>query len=471
MDFLLRLADPWAYVLIGLLAAAEASAFVGLFIPGEAAMLLGGVLVSQGRAGLGWMLVAASAGAVIGDSIGYEIGRRFGSRLQTTRLGRRIGDKRWGRAYDYVRERGGRAVFFGRFVGVLRALVPAISGSAGIPYTRFFVFNAAGGIIWASGFILLGTAAGSSYKLVEAWAGRATAVLAGIVILAIALSLTTRWVRDHRDLLERWWARFVNRTSIIRLRNRYRSQIDFIKARLDPGRRAGLFLTIGLVFAALTSWGFGAIVQDVLGGDELALSDRPVVSFFALHRDGGLTAAMKIVTLLGGTVFVTAVLAITAVIAYMKTRSPRWPTFLSATIIGAVALDNVVKFLVKRPRPDFHPLVHPFGSSFPSDHAVAAVALCGSIAYIVTRKTSWRAAVWVWAAATFVPILVGLSRVYLGAHWPTDVIAGLTLGAFWIAVTATATNYLAADTSGRSQAAPRSKHRSGPGHDRARRRS
>jgi len=445
IDFLLRLADPWAYVLIGVLAAAEAAAFVGLFIPGEAAMLLGGVIVSQGRAGLGWMLLAASAGAVIGDSIGYEIGRHFGSRLQTTRLGRRIGEKRWQRAHDHVRKRGGRAVFFGRFVGVLRALVPAIAGSAGIPYTRFFVFNAAGGIIWACGLVLLGAVAGSSYQVVERWAGRATAVLAGIVILAVALSLAARWIRDHQEVLERWWRRFLDRPSITRLRNRHRTQIDFIKARLDPGRRAGLFLTIGLVLASITSWGFGAILQDVLGGDELALIDRPVVRYLALHRDAGLTALMKIVSFLGGTVFVTALLAVTAVIAYIKTRSPRWPAFLSGTIIGAVALDNIVKFLVNRPRPDFHPLVHPFGGSFPSGHAVAAAALCGSIAFIVTRRTSWQAAVWVWAVAIFVAVLVGLSRVYLGAHWPTDVIAGLTLGAFWTVVTATATNYLAQD--------------------------
>lgn len=442
MDFLLNIADPWAYVVIGVLAAAEASAFLGLFIPGEAAVLLGGVLVSQGRAGLSWMLLAASAGAIIGDSIGYEIGRHFGSRLQSTRIGRRIGDKRWDRAQDYVRDRGGRAVFFGRFVGVLRALVPAIAGSAGISYAKFFVFNAAGGIIWACGFVFLGAAAGSSYDVVERWAGRATAVIAGVAVFGICVSLAARWVRDHHDLLQGWWRGLLGRPSIIRLSNRYRTQIDFIKARLDPSRRAGLFLTIGLVFAATTSWAFGAILEDTLGGNELALIDRPVVRFLALHRDPELTSAMRLITLLGGSVFVIAVLAIVALIAYVKTRSRRWPAFVSATVVGALILDNIAKYLINRPRPHFHPLVHPFGSSFPSGHAVAAAALCGSIAFIVTSGISWRKAVWVWAGAIFVAILVGLSRVYLGAHWPTDVFAGLTLGAFWTAVTATATRYL-----------------------------
>lgn len=443
VDFLLQLADPCAYFLIGALAAAEASAFVGLFIPGEAAMLLGGVLVFQGRASLGPMLIAACAGAVIGDSIGYEIGRHFGSRLRTGRLGRRVGEKRWDRAHDYVRDRGGRAVFFGRFVGVLRALVPAIAGSAGIPYGRFLVFNAAGGIIWATAFVSLGYVAGSSYRVAEKWAGRASAILAGLVVLALAISFTARWVRAHEEAIRSAWLLFLARPRITRFRSRYRTQLDFIEARLDPNRRAGLYLTIGLIVALGTAWGFGAILQDVLGKDELELIDRPVVRFMALHRDPALTTFMKAVTFLGGSVFVTVTLAIVAVVAYLRTRSPRWPAFLSATIVGSIALDNIVKVLVSRPGPSFHPLVHPYGRSFPSGHSVAAAALCGSVAFVLTRSMQWRSAVWLWAIAVFVALLIAVSRVYLGAHWPTDVIAGLVLGAFWTAVTATTTGYLA----------------------------
>jgi undecaprenyl-diphosphatase len=389
------------------------------------------------------MLLAACAGAVIGDSIGYEVGRHFGSRLRTGRLGRRIGEKRWDRAHEYVRRRGGRAVFFGRFVGVLRALVPAIAGSAGIPYGRFLVFNAAGGVIWATAFVLLGYAAGSSYQIAERWAGRATAVLAGLVILGLGLSFAARWVRDHQEQLIQRWNRFLARPRVARLRARYGKQIEFIEARLDPTQRAGLYLTVGLIVASATAWGFGAIVQDVLGKDELALIDQPVVRFMALHWDPALTTFMKAVTFLGGSIFVTVTLALVAVVAYLKTRSPRWPAFVSATIGGALALDNLVRFLVGRPRPSFHPLVHTFGSSFPSGHSVAAAALCGSIAFLVTRKMEWRSAVWVWAGAVFLEVLVAVSRVYLGAHWPTDVMAGLVLGSFWTAVTATATSYLA----------------------------
>lgn len=151
-----NLASPWAYLVLGLLAAAESAAFIGLAIPGETAMLLGGVLAFQGRISLPVMMAAGAVGAVAGDSIGYELGRLFGAPLQRSRLGRRVGEARWARGRAYLRAKGGRAVFLGRFVGVLRALVPALAGMSRMPYQIFLPWNLAGGVIWAPGFVLLG---------------------------------------------------------------------------------------------------------------------------------------------------------------------------------------------------------------------------------------------------------------------------------------------------------------------------
>jgi membrane protein DedA with SNARE-associated domain len=140
-----QLASPWAYLVLALLAAAEAAAFVGLAVPGETAMLLGGFLAFQGRVSLGWIMAAGAVGAVVGDSIGYQIGRRFGEPLKRSRLGRKVGEERWASAEAYLRAKGGRAVFLGRFVGVLRALVPALAGMSGMPYRTFLPWNFAGG--------------------------------------------------------------------------------------------------------------------------------------------------------------------------------------------------------------------------------------------------------------------------------------------------------------------------------------
>ncbi|TBR17931.1 MAG: DedA family protein, partial [Chitinophagaceae bacterium] len=128
VDAVLSLSGLPAYALVGLLAAGEAAAFVGLFLPGEAALLLGGVLASQGRVSLPIMIAVAVVAAIVGDSIGYEIGRRGGPALKRSRLGRVVGPERWAKGEAFLERRGGPAVFFGRWVGLLRALVPSLAG-------------------------------------------------------------------------------------------------------------------------------------------------------------------------------------------------------------------------------------------------------------------------------------------------------------------------------------------------------
>jgi membrane protein DedA with SNARE-associated domain len=189
---LANLASPWGYMLVGLLATLEAAALLGLVVPGETAMLVGGFLAYQGRASLWLMMAVAAVGAVAGDSIGYEMGRRFGPAIMATRLGRKVGDRRWSRAADFLARKGGRAVFFGRFVGLLRALVPSIAGLSRMPYRTFLAWNAAGGIVWSATFVSAGYVAGASYHQVERIAGRATLLLVALVALAMVGAAVTR---------------------------------------------------------------------------------------------------------------------------------------------------------------------------------------------------------------------------------------------------------------------------------------
>ena len=186
--------DPWGYVLLFLLCLFEASAFLGLVVPGESAQLIAGVVAEQGRLSLWACIVWSVLGAILGDSLGYEIGRHFGPRLRRTWLGRKVGDERWEKAHDFVRRNGGRSIFFGRFVGVLRALVPAIAGDARMPYRQFFIWNVAGALVAAPGVIVLGYAAGSSYEVVEKRLGQSTSVL----LVAVIAYFVFRHLRARR---------------------------------------------------------------------------------------------------------------------------------------------------------------------------------------------------------------------------------------------------------------------------------
>ncbi|MGH9164858.1 MAG: DedA family protein, partial [Acidimicrobiales bacterium] len=203
LDSLTSLAGPVAYLVVAGLAALEASAFVGLLVPGELALLAGGYIAQQGHAELWAMMALAAVGAIAGDSIGYEIGRHFGEGLQHSRLGRRVGSARWDRAASYLEKRGGRAVLVGRFVGLLRALVPALAGAARMPYRRFLAWNALGAVIWAPGTVLAGYAAGSSYRRVERYAGRAGLILAGAAAAVAVVVLAARWIAGHPEQVRR----------------------------------------------------------------------------------------------------------------------------------------------------------------------------------------------------------------------------------------------------------------------------
>jgi membrane protein DedA with SNARE-associated domain len=148
---------PWVVVgFVFLLPALEASAFLGFVFPGEIAVILGGVVASQDRISLTAVIVAAVSGAVIGDSIGYYVGRRWGRTLLHGTLGKvplikRELDKHLDKAQAYVKRRKGSAVFFGRFTAALRVLVPGLAGMSDVHYPSFLAYNVAGGVLWGAG--------------------------------------------------------------------------------------------------------------------------------------------------------------------------------------------------------------------------------------------------------------------------------------------------------------------------------
>jgi membrane-associated protein len=135
--------------------------------------------------------------AIIGDSVGYEVGKHFGSRLLRTRI---FAHRQQGieRGMTMLRNYGGRAVFLGRSTAFLRAVMPGLAGVARMPYGRFLVFNAAGGIVWALGFTLLGYLVGASYHEAENVAGWAGEAVLGLIIV-VAVVLVIRHRRKERD--------------------------------------------------------------------------------------------------------------------------------------------------------------------------------------------------------------------------------------------------------------------------------
>jgi membrane-associated protein len=183
-----------AYGLIAALVFGETAVFLGFVLPGEAAVVLGGVLASRGHVSLALLIAVVVVTAIAGPLVGYEIGRRMGDRLFASRVLRRIPGG-VDRATSTLRDRGGAAVLAGRFVAVVRALMPAAAGAAKMRYRTFALYNVAGGIIWGVGYCLLGYLAGSAYAVVE----RRVGVGLAIALAAAAAAVAAIWaVRRHR---------------------------------------------------------------------------------------------------------------------------------------------------------------------------------------------------------------------------------------------------------------------------------
>lgn len=195
IDWLRGLSGPLVYAVVGALVFAEDAVFLGFLLPGETAAVVGGAIASGGRdVLLVPMMAVVSFAAVAGDSAGYALGRHFGPRLLQAGWVERHHD-RVERAQDVIARRGPYAVFLGRFVAVLRAMVPTLSGVARMPYRRFLVFNVLGGVLWGCGFVLLGYAAGAAYDRIAREVG---AVAAGVVALVAVVALAVWAWRRHR---------------------------------------------------------------------------------------------------------------------------------------------------------------------------------------------------------------------------------------------------------------------------------
>jgi membrane-associated protein len=183
-----------AYAVVAALVFGETALFFGFVLPGEIAVVLGGVLASRGRVSLLLLMLVVVVAAIVGPLVGYEIGRRMGGRVVASRPLRRMSasvDK----AAAALNSRGAVAVLVGRFTAFLRALMPALAGTARMPYRTFATYNAISGLIWGVGYCLLGYLAGSTYTVVERAVGTGFAIAITVLVLA---AIAVWWVRRHR---------------------------------------------------------------------------------------------------------------------------------------------------------------------------------------------------------------------------------------------------------------------------------
>jgi undecaprenyl-diphosphatase len=219
---------------------------------------------------------------------------------------------------------------------------------------------------------------------------------------------------------------------------RARGLRGFLRSRLDPAVATGLALTAALMGLAVTGAIIGVVVYMVRARSGVVTIDERIARWAADHVQGAALQAMGSITWLGSTPVVVALAVATAAYGYWRWRRASICLFLTIVVGGQFLLMNLTKLAVGRARPDIQRLSEFSGSSFPSGHATAAAATFAAMALILGLARSAEVRALLMGGAAAIAVAVACSRVLLGVHWFSDVVAGLALGWSWFALCAVA---------------------------------
>jgi membrane protein DedA with SNARE-associated domain/membrane-associated phospholipid phosphatase len=428
---------PWTYALVGVMAFLETGAFVGLIAPGETVVMAGGVIAGQGEIELLPLIGIVWVCAVLGDTTSFYIGRRLGRRFLEKHGPRvKISHERLEQVDGYFERHGGKTILIGRFIGLVRALAPFIAGSSGLRYRRFIPYSIVGCGAWATLFCVLGYIFWRSFDKVEHLVGQALfgfAVTVGVIAAVVVAYRRRReirdWLEEHRSHplvkplfvigtpLYRWVVRPV--VSLLT------PPVRFVANRLMPGE-LGLELTTLIAIGGVGAFFFivylahfdSSFTPTPLDNDLLDLADR-------LRMDV-LVDVAKLVTNLGALPTIIGLVVATSALLVARRRYAETLVLVLGLALVYIAV-HVTKDAIDRPRPSGS-LVDTSGQAYPSGHSAYAVAWI-AVAVVLTRRLRLVASGTLVFIALGIAAAVGVSRVYLRAHWWSDVGGGWGLGA------------------------------------------
>jgi membrane protein DedA with SNARE-associated domain/membrane-associated phospholipid phosphatase len=427
----------WTYLLVGAFAFAETGAFVGLVVPGETVMLLGGAVAGQGAIDIYLLIAIAWFSAWAGDTTSFFLGRRLGREF-VMRHGPRVGisHERFEKVEDYFSRHGGKTIFIGRFISLVRAFAPFIAGSSGMRYRNFVPYSVLGTGLWASAHILVGYFFSRSIETAAKYAGKGAFLLATLIVVVVGVVVIYRFLREARNRAAavRWMEEHAAIRWLVTLARR--PQLRFLWDRVTPGGTFGLEFTSLMAVLAVSLFVLVAYIVVVGREPGPTPGDMTAIDVAEHLRAGWFTDFTKVFTFLGSGVFTWGLTAVCAALLFRRRHWTELGVLLAGMMLSTVGFHEI-KAAVDRPRPGGG-LIDTTGSSFPSGHATHSVLYVWLAVTIVLRLRPGMARGAAVVSAGFVlTILVGLSRVYLNVHYLSDVSAGWALGAAAFSLCAT----------------------------------
>ena len=429
------------YSLLGLLAFFESMAFIGIICPGTVLIIFSGFLAANGKGDFVIIATVFALGAFAGDLLSYLLGARAGGAiLQRPWFKRR--ENLLQKAQLYFAAHGGKSVFIGRFVGFLRPFIPFIAGSAHMNPVAFTLYALVSALLWGISTPGIGYLCGASWQMVQVWSGRFSLLFLLLATLFLLNALFWRYLLPvlgkiaHRSGVQIavQWQNLLHSPSVHSFCCRHPRLWHFLCQRFSIEHAGGIFLTVGLtistIFAVLFAW-FGRSIHLPSG---LARLDQRTYELLAILHHPWTDLFFATLTWFGSAPAVIILGALALFTLIINNRD-----FSALILIFGVAGGELFAFLAKivfaRPRPvPLFPELDIAGASFPSVHAFSALLFYGLIFYFLIDTTrNWRGArIAILLFGSFIVLLVGFSRVYLGLHWISDVLAGFTLAALWL---------------------------------------
>ena len=400
---------------------AESLPLIGTIIPGSITMSIIGILVGRGMISPDTTLFWASVGALVGDTVGFCLGKYYNERLRLTWPFKRY--PQWLSAGEaFFRKHGGKSILIGRFVGPIRSSVPLIAGLLKMNWPHFFLAAVPSTILWAVAYLLPGVLIGSvSLQLPRRVTttfillGLAIIVLVWLLFWAIqrSFSFLISLVSDGVDHLWGWLYDHHSSRFLLRLITNLSSPMDHHQLTM-----------VLLIFLSLCCFFVLAIVTVTLGPS--VNFNEPLFYFLQSLRLPNVDESFTIITILGDVKVIISIVLLFIVALIIK-KLWRPALHLTAVTLITGCLTVVFKNLIYSPRPTGF-LVLDHSSSFPSGHVSLSLPVFGFIAFLTAQQMPKK---WHWipyTLTTILIILIGYSRLYLGAHWLEDVLASLFLG-------------------------------------------